>query len=143
MLVTLEDERVVSVAGDPDHPFTDGFLCHKVSRLPERIHHAERLLYPMRRTGPKGSGQFERITWHEARLSGPSNDKALHRFHFDVDWDGSEMILQSRAVDSTGYVQPTKDQLRAFRGENSIYHNNGIQTWLVTPDGKVENVEIS
>ncbi len=83
------------------------------------------------------------ITWHEARLSGPSNDKALHRFHFDVDWDGSEMILQSRAIDSTGYVQPTKDQLRAFRGENSIYHNNGIQTWLVTPDGKVENVEIS
>lgn len=66
MLVTLEDDRVVSVAGNPDHPFTDGFLCHKVSRLPERIHHEDRLLYPMRRTGRKGSGQFKRISWDEA-----------------------------------------------------------------------------
>ncbi|HHB82623.1 MAG TPA: sulfite dehydrogenase, partial [Devosia sp.] len=44
---------------------------------------------------------------------------------------------------STGYVQPTKDALRAIRGKNSVYHNNGIQTWLVNPDGGVENVEVS
>ncbi|SNX71068.1 sulfur dehydrogenase subunit SoxC [Cereibacter ovatus] len=81
--------------------------------------------------------------WQQARLSGPSHDKALHRFYLDIDWDGSELLLQSRAVDTTGYVQPTKDQLRAIRGVNSVYHMNGIQTWLVKPNGEVENVEIS
>ncbi|HSP25929.1 MAG TPA: sulfite dehydrogenase, partial [Saliniramus sp.] len=45
--------------------------------------------------------------------------------------------------DETGYVQPTKDELRAVRGVNSIYHNNGIQTWHVMAGGEVENVEIS
>ena len=53
------------------------------------------------------------------------------------------LLLQSRAHDSTGYVQPTKNALREIRGENSIYHNNGIQTWAVDADGKAENVEIS
>ncbi len=53
------------------------------------------------------------------------------------------MFLQSRARDETGYVQPTKDQLREVRGLNSIYHNNGIQTWWVKASGEAENVEIS
>ncbi len=83
------------------------------------------------------------INWHTARLSGPSLDKSMHRFYFEFDWDGSDLLLQSRAIDSTGYVQPTKDALRAIRGKNSVYHNNGIQTWLVNPDGGVENVEVS
>ena len=83
------------------------------------------------------------ITWHEARMSGPSLDKSMHRFYFEFDWDGEPLLLQSRAHDSTGYVQPTKDQLRAVRGLNSIYHNNGIQTWAVNADGEAENVEIS
>ena len=83
------------------------------------------------------------ITWHQARMDGPSTPKALHRFYFDFEWDGKPLLLQSRAHDSTGYVQPTKDALREVRGENSIYHNNGIQTWAVDADGKAENVEIS
>ena len=53
------------------------------------------------------------------------------------------MLLQSRAIDDAGYIQPTKDELRAARGVNSIYHNNGIQTWQVRQDGVVENVEVS
>jgi sulfane dehydrogenase subunit SoxC len=53
------------------------------------------------------------------------------------------MFLQSRAMDETGYVQPTKTQLRAVRGENSIYHNNCIQTWWVKANGEAENVEVS
>ncbi|MNT93370.1 hypothetical protein D3C72_2348290 [compost metagenome] len=53
------------------------------------------------------------------------------------------MFLQSRAIDEQGLVQPTKDQLRSVRGTNSIYHNNGIQTWYVNKDGGIENVEIS
>ncbi|WP_068113115.1 sulfite dehydrogenase [Tropicimonas marinistellae] len=81
--------------------------------------------------------------WHKARLGAPGQDKALTRFYFDTVWNGEEMFLQSRARDETGYVQPTKDQLREVRGLNSIYHNNGIQTWWVNADGEAENVEIS
>ncbi|MFO7805091.1 MAG: molybdopterin-dependent oxidoreductase, partial [Paracoccaceae bacterium] len=83
------------------------------------------------------------MTWHQARMSGPSLDKSMHRFYYEFDWDGSEMLIQSRAHDSTGYVQPTKNMLREVRGENSIYHNNGIQTWYVNEEGAAENVEIS
>ncbi|WP_420859097.1 sulfite dehydrogenase [Marivivens marinus] len=81
--------------------------------------------------------------WHQARMSGPSLNKSMHRFYFEFDWDGTPLLLQSRAHDSTGYVQPTKNELRAIRGENSIYHNNGIQTWYVNEQGIAENVEIS
>lgn len=81
--------------------------------------------------------------WQEARLAEPGEDMAVSRFYLEIDWDGSEMLLQSRATDSTDYVQPTKAQLRAIRGENSVYHNNGIQTWLVKENGESENVEVS
>jgi sulfane dehydrogenase subunit SoxC len=82
-------------------------------------------------------------SWKTARLEPQPNDRALHRFYLDHVWDGGEMLLQARAMDSTGYVQPTKDALRKIRGENSIYHNNGIQTWWVKSNGEAENVEIS
>lgn len=82
------------------------------------------------------------VNWHQARMSGPSFDKSMHRFYYEFDWDGRPLLLQSRAIDSTGYVQPTKDQLREFRGENSIYHNNGIQTWAIDESGRAENVEV-
>ena len=55
--------------------------------------------------------------WHTARLDGPSLDKSLHRFYFDFDWNGKPLLLQSRAIDSTGYVQPTKNELRKVRGD--------------------------
>ncbi len=83
------------------------------------------------------------MNWHRARMSGPSFEKSMHRFYYEFDWDGSPLLLQSRAHDSTGYVQPTKDQLREVRGLNSIYHNNAIQTWAVSEQGIAENVEIS
>jgi sulfane dehydrogenase subunit SoxC len=81
--------------------------------------------------------------WSEARLGAPGVDKALTRFYLDINWDGSEMLLQSRARDSSGYVQPSKSELREVRGLNSIYHNNAIQTWWVNADGEAENVEVS
>jgi sulfane dehydrogenase subunit SoxC len=98
-----------------------------------------------------GRGTIQRVdvsidggkNWRPARIDGPSLDKSIHRFYYDFDWDGSPLLLQSRAMDSTGYVQPTKNELRAERGENSIYHNNGIQTWHVKANGEVENVEVS
>jgi sulfane dehydrogenase subunit SoxC len=82
-------------------------------------------------------------TWQTARLAKPGEKMALTRFYLDTGWDGQEMLLQSRAMDDTGYVQPTKTQLRDVRGLNSVYHNNGIQTWWVRPDGEAENVEVS
>ncbi|TDL90775.1 sulfite dehydrogenase [Meridianimarinicoccus aquatilis] len=81
--------------------------------------------------------------WHQARMSGPSLSKSMHRFYFEFDWNGQPLLLQSRAHDSTGYVQPTKNALRELRGTNSIYHNNGIQTWHVKKTGEAENVEVS
>lgn len=64
--VTVEDGRVVRVAGDPDHPPTHGALCTKVSRYAERTYHPERVLQPLRRVGPKGSGRFEPVSWSAA-----------------------------------------------------------------------------
>jgi sulfane dehydrogenase subunit SoxC len=81
--------------------------------------------------------------WQAARIDGPVQPLALVRFYADIDWNGQELLLQSRAHDSTGYVQPSKADLRKIRGVNSIYHNNGIQTWLLRPDGVCENVEVS
>ncbi|HEX7437356.1 MAG TPA: molybdopterin-dependent oxidoreductase, partial [Caldimonas sp.] len=66
MLVTVENGRAVKVQGDPDHPTTHGALCTKVSRYAERTHHPERVLHPLRRVGPKGTGRFARVSWDEA-----------------------------------------------------------------------------
>jgi len=98
-----------------------------------------------------GRGSVKRVdvsmdggrNWRTARIDGPVLDKSLVRFYVDFDWNGEELMIQSRAMDSSGYVQPTKDELRKVRGVNSIYHNNGIQTWLVRANGETENVEIS
>ncbi len=66
LLTTVENGRAVRVQGNPAHRHTDGVLCTKVSRYAERTHHPERLLQPLRRTGPKGSGRFEPVGWDEA-----------------------------------------------------------------------------
>jgi len=66
MIVTVENDRVVKVRGNPDHPFTDGRLCVKVNHYEERVHHPDRVLYPLKRSGPKGSGEFTRISWQRA-----------------------------------------------------------------------------
>jgi sulfane dehydrogenase subunit SoxC len=98
-----------------------------------------------------GRGKIARVdvsldggrNWRTAKIDGPVWDKALTRFYHEFDWDGRELLLQSRAVDDTGYLQPSKAELRKYRGVNSVYHNNGIQTWHVHKNGEVENVEVS
>jgi anaerobic selenocysteine-containing dehydrogenase len=62
----LDDHTIGRVRGDKDNSYTLGVICEKVARYAERIHHPDRLLYPMKRIGPKGSGQFERVTWEDA-----------------------------------------------------------------------------
>ncbi|KQT09327.1 sulfite dehydrogenase [Ramlibacter sp. Leaf400] len=80
--------------------------------------------------------------WRVARLQDPVMSKCLTRFSLDWVWDGKPAILQSRARDETGYVQPGYPQLRAVRGSRSIYHNNAIQSWLVEQSGEVKNVQL-
>jgi sulfane dehydrogenase subunit SoxC len=98
-----------------------------------------------------GKGKVKRVdvsvdggrNWRSARLETPVLSKALTRFNLDWVWDGKPAIIQSRAQDETGFVQPTYQQLRAVRGTRSIYHNNAIQSWLVQENGEVKNVQVS
>jgi sulfane dehydrogenase subunit SoxC len=97
-----------------------------------------------------GRGKVRRVdvsfdggrSWRRARLEQPVLSKALTRFNVDWSWDGSPAILQSRATDDTGYVQPRINQLRAVRGTRSVYHNNAIQSWQVAASGEVFNVQV-
>ncbi|QTD46211.1 sulfite dehydrogenase [Ottowia testudinis] len=81
--------------------------------------------------------------WRAARLETPVLDKCLTRFSLDWVWDGKPAIVQSRATDDTGHVQPSSRQLREVRGTRSIYHNNAVQSWLVQENGEVKNVQLS
>ncbi len=97
-----------------------------------------------------GRGKVKRVdvsvdggrNWRTARLETPVLDKCLTRFNIDWNWDGSPVVLQSRAIDDTGYVQPKINELRAVRGTRSIYHNNAIQSWKVAESGEVSNVQV-
>ncbi len=97
-----------------------------------------------------GRGRIRRVdvsfdggrNWRQARLETPVLPKALTRFNVDWVWDGSPAVLQSRATDDTGHVQPRINQLRALRGSRSIYHNNSIQSWKVAETGEVFNAQV-
>jgi sulfane dehydrogenase subunit SoxC len=82
------------------------------------------------------------VSWQTAKLKGLVLSKSLTRFGMEINWQGEPLLLQSRAVDETGYVQPTLSQLREVRGTNSIYHKNSIHTWQVQTDGAVNNVQL-
>src|SRR5258707_4718382 len=84
MIAHVENDRLIRVEGNPDHPFTRGNLCRKVAHYEERVYSADRLLYPMRRVGPKGAGEFERISWDEALDEGARGWKAFFDVHKDV-----------------------------------------------------------
>jgi sulfane dehydrogenase subunit SoxC len=98
-----------------------------------------------------GRGRITRVdvsvdggrNWTAARLESPVLPKCLTRFNFDWEWQGKTALLQSRAIDETGYVQPKISELRAVRGSRSVYHNNAIQSWRVEAAGEVINVQIS
>jgi sulfane dehydrogenase subunit SoxC len=97
-----------------------------------------------------GRGKIKRVdvsvdggrNWKTARLESPILNKCLTRFNTDWVWDGRSAVIQSRAIDETGHIQPKINQLRAVRGTRSIYHNNAIQSWQVAESGETFNVQV-
>ncbi|MCK1742954.1 sulfite dehydrogenase [Bradyrhizobium sp. 139] len=94
-----------------------------------------------------GHGKIKRVevsvdegkSWQDARLQEPVLTRALTRFRLPWQWNGKPAVIQSRAVDETGYVQPTLAELLGVRGENYFYHNNAIWPWRIAADGEVTN----
>jgi len=94
-----------------------------------------------------GRGKIRRVdvsvddgkSWQEAELQEPVLSRALTRFRLPWHWDGQTAVIQSRAIDETGYVQPTLAELLGVRGDNSFYHNNAIWPWRIATDGEVTN----
>ncbi len=92
-----------------------------------------------------GRGRIERVeistdggsAWQDADLSEPRLPMAFTRFRLGWKWDGREVTVQSRAIDESGYVQPSHEELVAVRGPNYEYHNNGIRVWKINVDGTV------
>ena len=103
--------------------------------------------YPITGLAWSGRGTIRKVevstdggaTWQLARLDGTVRDRALTRFQADWHWQGTPAAILSRATDSTGYVQPTREALIAVRGVNSQYHYNAIQQWRVDASGEVRN----
>lgn len=108
-LVTVERGRATRIQGDPDHPFTQGFLCAKVNRYLERTYHKDRLTTPLRRVGPKGSRKFEPATWDEALTDIAAKLNAIR-----ASSDGPQAILPYSYAGTMGYVQGESIDRRFF-----------------------------
>jgi anaerobic selenocysteine-containing dehydrogenase len=98
MLVTVEDGKATEVRGDPDHPFTRGGLCVKVNNYQDKVYSADRLLHPMRRSGPKGSGEFEQISWDDAL------DEIADRFKATIAQHGPESVMPVSYLGTQGIL---------------------------------------
>ena len=98
MLTTVRDGKVIDVRGNPDHPFTQGGLCVKVNDYQNRVYSEDRVLYPMRRVGAKGAGEFERISWDEAL------DEISSRWNAIIDEDGPSAILPYSYLGTEGIL---------------------------------------
>lgn len=109
MLVDVENGRAVRVHGDPEHPFTRGFLCAKVNRYVERTYHSERLTHPLRRVGSKGEGRFARISWDDALTE--IAERLNHIAHSD---GGPQAILPYSYAGTMGLVQGSSMDRRFF-----------------------------
>ena len=108
-LVTVEHGRATRIQGDPNHPFTNGFLCAKVNRYLERTYHRDRLLTPLRRVGPKGRGEFAPASWDEAldAIAGRLNKIVASP-------DGPQSILPYSYAGTMGLVQGSSMDRRFF-----------------------------
>ncbi len=131
MRVTVENGRAVRVQGDPEHPTTNGALCTKVSRYPERTYHPERVLTPLKRVGPKGRGEFVPVSWDEALDTIAARLKAIAA-------RDPEAILPYSYAGTMGLVQGESmaarffHQLGASRLDRTICASAGSEALLAT-----------
>ncbi len=131
ILATVEDGRVTRLQGDPDHPLTRGFLCHKVATYDRRLYSPLRILRPLRRVGEKGEGKFAPITWDEAL------DEITNRFKAILREFGAEAILPYSYGGSLGIVHRLAGhrffyRLGASRLERTICDPAAMAGWEMT-----------
>ena len=134
--VTVQDGRAIKVTGDPDHPPTHGALCTKVSRYPERTYHPDRVLTPLKRCGPKGSGQFKPVSWDEAL------GDIAQRLQAIAARDAQAIQPYSYAgtmglVQAEGMAQRFFNKLGAARLDRTICSSAGGEALAATYGGKV------
>ncbi len=136
LLTTVENGVAVKVQGNPNHPQTGGVLCTKVSRYAERTHHADRLLTPLKRSGPKGSGKFEAVSWESALSDIASKLKTVAA-------KNPEAIVPYSYAGTMGFVQGEAmagrffNRLGASLLERTICSSAGGEGLLQTIGGKV------
>lgn len=132
ILTTVEDGKAIAVRGNPDHPFTKGRLCVKVNNYQERVYSDQRLLYPMKRSGPKGSGQFTRITWDEAMTEIATRWKAI------IAESGPEAILPYSYLGTQGVINglnvgdPLFNKLGATVSERTFCDSGSCTAYMMT-----------
>ena len=136
LLTTVVDGVATRVQGNPDHPQTDGVLCAKVSKYPERTYHAERVLTPLKRCGPKGSGQFTPVSWDEAL------DDISARLH-GIAQRAPEAVLPYSYAGTMGLVQGESMDRRFFHQlgasllDRTICSSAGGEALMHTYGGKL------
>ena len=134
LLTTVENGRAVKVNGNPDHKHTQGVLCTKVSRYTERTYSPERLMHPLKRSGPKGSGQFVQVTWDEAiqdiaarlKLIAAQNPEAVLPYSYagTMGWVQGE-AMASRFFNKMGASQLDRTICASAGSEGLIYTLGG------------------
>jgi anaerobic selenocysteine-containing dehydrogenase len=136
LVTTVENGVATKVQGNPEHRHTDGVLCTKVSRYTERTYHPERILQPLRRVGPKGSGRFERVTWDEALAD------IAQRLH-DIAAVDPQAILPYSYCGTMGLVQGDSMAMRFFNRlgasmlDRTICSSAGVEGLVQTLGAKV------
>jgi anaerobic selenocysteine-containing dehydrogenase len=146
-LYHVEDGKLVEVTGDPDHPMTRGGLCVKLKNFAEHHYNPDRLLYPMKRTGPKGSGKFERISWDEALTTIASRWKQIIAEY------GSQAIMPHAYLGHQGTLNGLTsgdaffNRLASTVAEKTYCESGSSTAWIMTvgPTGglDVESLEYS
>lgn len=132
LLLHKQNGRIVKVTGNPEHPITKGAICNKVRHMTERVYHPERLQYPMKRVGPKGGGQFKRISWDEAIAEITTRFQGLSREY------GSESILPYSFYGNMGMLSVDGMDRRFFNAlgasqlEQTICNSAGTAGWKAT-----------
>ncbi|KQT90785.1 molybdopterin oxidoreductase [Marmoricola sp. Leaf446] len=140
MVVTVEDGVATEVRGNREMPYTDGGLCVKVDNYLDRVYSPERVLHPMRRVGPKGSGQFERISWEDAIA------EIADRYRTIIAEDGPEAIMPCNYLGTQGILQglnvgdPFFNKLGATVAERT-YCDSGACTAYVMTMGDTAGVD--